>query len=317
MSWLDRALAAFVAPRDVAADDAAPDMPSAAPDRAHERAPAQSARVAFAPPVARAAPQAAPSGGRASVARDSEHGPTALVGVVGASPAAIPVAAAAAGELRIRSRAPAALVCIWRDRPVSGQPPGVTRAAPTADHAGLPPIDDALARAAGSDGLPTIGDALARPPAGDQSVQAPPDAAVPSAGRSPRGASTPGARRLAARLAAQGLDATACGRLAWLLLDRRPAVAARQAARCRAVASAPVAVAIVGARPAELEPLLTAAGLCVAVLPADAERSLRELAAASLPGARSAVLPPLPAGPPRWAALAGLGRLRSLAEVPP
>ena len=134
---------------------------------------------------------------------------------------------------------------------------------------------------------------------------------VPAA-RSPAGATTPGASRLAARLAAHGLPATACGRLAWLGLRHEPVAAAEQFRRCEAVAGAPLVLAIAGPRPAEFEPLLAAVDVSVAVLPAPIEPALRDLALATLPARASVVVPPLGAGPPRWAALAGLARLRSL-----
>ena len=51
----------------------------------------------------------------------------------------------------------------------------------------------------------------------------------------------------------------------------------------------------------------------LAVLPADADPALRELVTAALPAGGGAIVAPLRAGPPRWAAMAGLGRLRSLA----
>ncbi len=191
--------------------------------------------------------------------------------VLGAPAAVVPVAAACAGELRARSRAAAALICIWRP----GEAP-----APA-----LEPEPDA------------------------------PDAPDAPAARSPAGATTPGARRLAARLAAQDLNATACGRLAWLALAPDPAAAAGQFRRCRAAAGAPLVLAVAGARPAPFEPLLADLDLCVAVLPPDIDPALRELTVATLPAGGHAVVPPLAPGPPRWAAMAGLARLRSLPEA--
>ncbi|HTE60094.1 MAG TPA: hypothetical protein VK631_07055 [Solirubrobacteraceae bacterium] len=143
------------------------------------------------------------------------------------------------------------------------------------------------------------------------------DSAVPAA-QSPAGATTPGARRLAARLAADGLPATACGRLAWLALESEPAAAAGQYRRCLAVGGGgPVVLAVAGARPPAFEPLLAELDLAIAVLPADIDPALRELALATLRSRDRAVLPPLPPGPPRWAAMAGLARLRSLPRETP
>ena len=141
-----------------------------------------------------------------------------------------------------------------------------------------------------------------------------PEPELPPA-QSPAGATTPGASRLAARLVAHDLAATACGRLAWLLLEPDPTTAAEQFGRCRALAGAPLVLAVAGPRPPEFEPLLADLDLCVAVLAADADGRLHELAVASLPARENVVLPPLPVGPPRWAAMAGLARLRSLPEA--
>jgi hypothetical protein len=132
---------------------------------------------------------------------------------------------------------------------------------------------------------------------------------------SPAGATTPGARRVAAALDAEGLRATACGRLAWLALPDDPADAAPTLRRGLALATVPVVIAVAGPRPAAFEPILATADLSLAVLPADATESLRGLALASLPGTGH-ILAPLPPGPPRWAALAGLTRLRSLPGTP-
>jgi hypothetical protein len=153
-------------------------------------------------------------------------------------------------------------------------------------------------------------------PAGAPTPAVAPDPEEPAA-RSPAGATTPGAKRLAARPAAHDLAATACGRLAWLALDAVPAVAAGQFHRCRSIAGVPIVLAVAGPRPAELEPLLAELDLCVAVLPADVDPALRALALARLPARSHATVAPLPPGPPRWAAMAGLARLRSLSEVPP
>jgi hypothetical protein len=137
------------------------------------------------------------------------------------------------------------------------------------------------------------------------------------AARSPAGATTPGARRLAAELDREGLAATSCGRLAWLALDPDPALAVEEVHRCRALAAAPVVLAVAGARPASFEPLLDELDLSVAVLPADVDPALRALAGATLPAGVRFVVAPLAAGPPRWAAMAGLARLRSLPVLRP
>ncbi len=182
--------------------------------------------------------------------------------MLGAPAVVVPVAAACAGELRARSKAAAALLCIWRPVKPAARTVGVDAPAPSAE--------------------------------------------------SPAGATTPGARRLAARLGAHELSATACGRLAWLALECEPDAAADQVRRCLSVAGAPVVLAVAGARPPAFEPLLAELDLAIAVLPSDIEPALRELALMTLRARERAVVPPLPPGPPRWAAMAGLARLRSL-----
>jgi hypothetical protein len=148
-----------------------------------------------------------------------------------------------------------------------------------------------------------------QPPAVDE-----PEGAEPPA-RSPAGATTPGARRLAHRLAARELPATACGRLAWLSLDCDPEAAAAQIRRGLGLAGTPLVLAVAGPRPEAFEPLLETLDLAIAVLSPDEDPSLRALAAAALPARHRAILPPLAPGPPRWAAMAGLARLRALPEV--
>ena len=175
--------------------------------------------------------------------------------MLGPAGSVVPVAAAVAGELRARERAPAALICTWR-------------------------------------------------PAG------------PSATASPAGAATLGARRAAQRLADRGAAATACGRLAWLVLDDDPGAAAVSAHRAVAAAvDAPAVIAVAAPRPAPFESLLAAADLAVVVLPSDADPALASLALSGLPAPSATVQPPLAPGPARWAAMAGLARLRGLPEV--
>jgi hypothetical protein len=163
--------------------------------------------------------------------------------------AVAPIAAAAAAELRVRARAPAALVALWR--------PGA--------------------------------------PA-----------------RTPAGAALPAARGLAARLTTEGQRATACVRLAWVVLPDDPAEAADRVRQLAARAGVPVVLGLCGPRPDAFEPLLAEHAVAVAVLPSDADAALRTLAFLALPTPVRAIHAPLPAGPPRWAAMAGLGRLRSL-----
>ena len=71
-------------------------------------------------------------------------------------------------------------------------------------------------------------------------------------------------------------------------------------------------IAVAGPRDAAFEPLIAEVELVLAVLPAGADPALRELVSAGLPSRAGAIVAPLRSGPPRWAAMAGLGRLRSL-----
>ena len=99
-----------------------------------------------------------------------------------------------------------------------------------------------------------------------------------------------------------------------MALGADPAAAAAQFGRCQAVAGAPVVLAVAGPRPAAFEPLLAEAGCALAVLPAEIDPALRALALRTLTARETAIVAPLAPGPPRWAALAGLARLRSLPE---
>jgi len=227
-------------------------------------APADASGATGAPEPALRAPRSSDAAAPASLAPGSSDaaepaGHWTRAVVLGAHAAAVPVAAACAGELRVRDRAAAAVLCVWR--------PGTAEPRPDA------PAPDS------------------RPPAG---------------------ATTPGARRLAARLAAQGLEATACGRLAWVALESDPAAALDLTRRCLRAAAAPVVLAVAGPRPASFEPVLADLELAIAVLPADADPALRTLTLGSLAARDRVILPPLAPGPPRWAAMAGLARLRAL-----
>ncbi len=266
--------------------------------------------------------------------------------VLGAHAAVVPVAAACAGELRARDRAAAAALCVWRPAGSASAagpaPPGepmeasvagsqasrvhgpveASTAGPHAPPARGPVEAPAVGSHAPSARGPVEASAVgshapsARGPVEASAVgsHAPPargPVEAPAA-RAPAGATTPGARRLAARLVAQGLPAAACGRLAWVELAADPDVAREQVARCLRVAAAPAVLAVAGPRPAAFEPLLAALDLAVAVLPAEAGPALRALALRTPAGRERAIVAPLAPGPPRWAAMAGLARLRSL-----
>ena len=238
-----------------------------------------------APPPGAASDAASTSLDAARAASHSYDGPGSWThgAVLGSDPVVVPVAAACAGELRARDRAAAATLCVWR-----AVPEAVGAVETGVEHA-FTPFSDAVAP-----------------------EETPAATAARERSRTPTSAATPGARRLAARLAAQDVAATACGRLAWVVLPAEPEAAVEQVERCLRAAAAPVVLAIACPRPAAFEPLLARLDLALAVLPADAEPALRALALASLPAREPCIVPPLPPGPPRWAAMAGLARLRSL-----
>jgi len=258
------------------------------------------------PPVAFAPPRPAASG---EAAADERSGPSRV-------PSFMPPrrdARALAGVVQERSRP-------------AGGPSPEERAVPSAPDRS--PVEDG-ARIAVL-GAPAVAVPVAAACAGELRARARATAAVLAVWRagatvageegeraSPGAATTPAARRLAARLAAHGLPATACGRLAWLALDPAPGPAAAQAQRCIELADAPFVLALAGPRPPAFEPLLAALAVAVAVLPGDADPALHELARAGLPARTGLVVAPLPPGPPRWAAMAGLARLRSLPKELP
>jgi hypothetical protein len=186
-----------------------------------------------------------------------EPRPVAAVGaaralVLGSPADALPLAAALAGSLRAREKAPAAVLCLW----------------------------------------------------------------APSArGQWPTAWTSPGAGRLAARLAARELEARAAGRLVWVSLPPEPAEAARVLGPLLGWLDAPVVTALAGPRAAELDALVAQHDLVVAVRPAAggavSASGAEALAALALEGVGEAAVAcdPLAAGPARWRARAGLGRL--------
>jgi hypothetical protein len=120
---------------------------------------------------------------------------------------------------------------------------------------------------------------------------------------------TRAARRLVARLAAHGFEASPRGRLAW---THAPPEAAARAA----LAGAPAVLAITAPLSATLEAAIAQQALAVVVAP-DPEGPLAELAVASLEhlGVPFLVAPPLHRGLARRLALAGLRAPRAAAEL--
>jgi hypothetical protein len=246
-SLLDRIGAFFLEPRRD------PSTPEPVPERTPPLGLAPSSdrdTAGFAPRAASLGSEATRIESQRAASLDSEASPTdelpAFAAVLGAPGVTLPVAAACAGELRVRQRAAAAVLCVW------------------------------------------------------------------GGGEAPAGATTPAVRRVAARMETAGLAASACGRLAWVALDPDPEAAVAQAQRARERSLVPVVLTIAGVRPFAFEALLDEVDVAIAVLPAEADEALRALARWSLPAPESLILPPLPPGPPRWAAMAGLARLRSM-----
>jgi hypothetical protein len=141
---------------------------------------------------------------------------------------------------------------------------------------------------------------------------------APSArGQWPTAWTSPGARRLAARLAARELEVRAAGRLAWLSLPPEPAQAARVLSSLLGWLDAPVVTALAGPRAVDHDALVAEHDLVVAVRPAAggavSASGAEALAALALAGIGQAAVAcdPIAAGPARWRARAGLGRLPS------
>jgi hypothetical protein len=104
----------------------------------------------------------------------------------------------------------------------------------------------------------------------------------------------------------------ASGRLVWLALPEEPAEAAAALGRLICWLDAPIVTVLAGPRAAEHDELLSDHDLVVAVRPAalsaEATYALTALALQDLDG-WSLVCDPLPTGPARWRARAGLARL--------
>jgi hypothetical protein len=115
------------------------------------------------------------------------------------------------------------------------------------------------------------------------------------------------ARRLAASLAARGIEATASGRLARAALPPHPAESAQAADRALAAAQAPAVLVIAGPRCATLDDVLASLDLLLVAAPADDDQ-LAALAAAGLArlGPPAEVAPPLRSPALRALATAGL-----------
>ena len=117
------------------------------------------------------------------------------------------------------------------------------------------------------------------------------------------------ARRLAASLAARGIDATASGRLARAALPTPAPEAAAAAERALAAAQAPAVVVVAGPRCAALDEVLASLDLLLVAASPDEDASLARLATEGLErlGPPAALAPSL--GSPALRALAASGLL--------
>jgi hypothetical protein len=125
-----------------------------------------------------------------------------------------------------------------------------------------------------------------------------------------RGASVPSAVRLAARLSRRRLAATARGRLAWLPLDADPESASGAVRRAAAVVDGPLVTALAGPRPPALEALIEEHDLAIVAADPATPLARTALAALSTRCVSAVACAPLPRGPARALALAGLSAPR-------
>jgi len=128
-----------------------------------------------------------------------------------------------------------------------------------------------------------------------------------SRGPAPRGPGSPAAARVAARLSARGLGATAHGRLAWLPLDDHVVAASMTARKVAAALDVPFVVALSGARCDLVESLLDEQDV-VLVVAGDSHGALARLAVAGCSRHAAACAPVH--GMQRLLALAGIARRR-------
>jgi len=228
------------------------------------------------------------------------------VAVVGRRSEAIPVAAAIANALRVQEDAPSAALAVWAPPATSRAPTtGHDTPSPTATHDAPYPagVHDARNPAGVHDARPTATIHDARPTAATR------DARLPTATHDARPPAAPAASRLAARLTARGLGATARGRLAWVALDDHPVAAAHAVRRVAASVDVPVVTVLAGPRSPVLEAVLREQDL-VAVVTRDPGGPLGRLAVATseVPAVACAPL----TGPARLLGAAGLAGARVL-----
>ena len=128
--------------------------------------------------------------------------------------------------------------------------------------------------------------------------------------RAERAAATRAALRLAARLSAHELPATARGRLAWLALASEPAAATAAVRRASAIVEGPLVTALTGARPAELDDLVVEHDIAIVAAEPGSPLARAALARLADRGVAGSVCQPLGRGLTRRLALAGLAAPR-------
>jgi len=137
--------------------------------------------------------------------------------------------------------------------------------------------------------------------------------AVPERDGPPPSGGTRAARRLAARLDAHGLTARPRGRLVWVDVAGEGREAA---ARRAALVGTPAVLAVTAPRAPDIEALLAEQDLLLLVM-ADPASPLARVAALAPAGAPIAVTRPLPRGPARSLALAGIAAPRGIRRLAP
>jgi hypothetical protein len=138
------------------------------------------------------------------------------------------------------------------------------------------------------------------------------DAGVEGGGDGQRGSGgTRAARRLAMRLDAHGLVARPRGRLVWV---EAPSEGRQAAVRRAALVGAPAVLAVTAPRAPDIEELLAEQDLALLVM-SDPGGPLARLAALAPGGVPIAVTRPLPRGPARSLALAGISAPHSIRRL--
>ena len=139
--------------------------------------------------------------------------------------------------------------------------------------------------------------------------------AVVGPSKDPGGSGGAAARRLGARLEAHGLAASVRGRLAWVRLDPSESQLAAAARRVTLIA-APAVLAVTAPRSFALDEALAEQDLLV-IVTADPEGPLARLVSSGLPPVPVVPVRPLPRGPRRSLARAGVRAPRAVRHLLP